>query len=326
MWEIDGRDCDQTTLVENWCCRRSFRRLLRGKIGVTRSSSATSVNSGSDRGRRCGRRWSNSDALGLDTDMVGRVKSTASKSVQPRSSGDHRRRHASRGEASAATSYWRSGRARTRARPHGWHLQLRISESKPMHPARQRLRDSRDPRRQHVPSITNVGTRPTFAESARSIEAHVFDFTVDIYGGRSSLGLVEQDPPRKISTTPTHSKHKSPKTLNRHEILAAAFNNPARKVGRILPFGRFQLISPPAPPVPRAILSIRPRSPTHPPADCSVSPCGWEVCRRSVMTFATTGWSSILSKPGAVGQILPSATWNSGASASSSKELEQTGR
>jgi len=41
-------------------------------------------------------------------------------------------------------------------------------------------------------SITNIGMRPTFAETARSIEAHIFDFNRDIYGQRVKLELIER--------------------------------------------------------------------------------------------------------------------------------------
>lgn len=41
-------------------------------------------------------------------------------------------------------------------------------------------------------SITNIGMRPTFAEIARTIEAHVFDFDRDIYGAKVRLELVER--------------------------------------------------------------------------------------------------------------------------------------
>jgi riboflavin kinase/FMN adenylyltransferase len=41
-------------------------------------------------------------------------------------------------------------------------------------------------------SITNIGMRPTFNESARSIEAHIFDFNRDIYGHRVKLEVVER--------------------------------------------------------------------------------------------------------------------------------------
>jgi riboflavin kinase/FMN adenylyltransferase len=42
------------------------------------------------------------------------------------------------------------------------------------------------------PSITNIGIRPTFAETARSIEAHIFDFTRDLYGLRLKLEIIER--------------------------------------------------------------------------------------------------------------------------------------
>ena len=41
-------------------------------------------------------------------------------------------------------------------------------------------------------SITNIGMRPTFAEPARTIEAHIFDFDRDVYGARIRLEIVER--------------------------------------------------------------------------------------------------------------------------------------
>lgn len=41
-------------------------------------------------------------------------------------------------------------------------------------------------------SITNIGIRPTFGETARSIEAHIFDCNRDLYGIRIRLELVER--------------------------------------------------------------------------------------------------------------------------------------
>ncbi len=41
-------------------------------------------------------------------------------------------------------------------------------------------------------SITNIGMRPTFAETARSVETHIFDFDRDLYGERIKLELVER--------------------------------------------------------------------------------------------------------------------------------------
>ncbi len=41
-------------------------------------------------------------------------------------------------------------------------------------------------------SITNIGMRPTFAEPARTIEAHIFDFDRDIYGAKVRLEILER--------------------------------------------------------------------------------------------------------------------------------------
>jgi len=41
-------------------------------------------------------------------------------------------------------------------------------------------------------SITNIGMRPTFAEPARTIEAHIFNFGRDIYGAKIRLEIVER--------------------------------------------------------------------------------------------------------------------------------------
>lgn len=41
-------------------------------------------------------------------------------------------------------------------------------------------------------SITNIGMRPTFAEPARTIEAHIFDFARDLYGARIRIEIVER--------------------------------------------------------------------------------------------------------------------------------------
>jgi riboflavin kinase/FMN adenylyltransferase len=71
------------------------------------------------------------------------------------------------------------------------------------------------------PSITNIGMRPTFAESARSIEAHIFDFTGDIYGKRIKLELVERIRPEKKFDTPESLKTQIAEDLKKaHEILS----------------------------------------------------------------------------------------------------------
>ena len=46
-------------------------------------------------------------------------------------------------------------------------------------------------------SITNIGMRPTFAEPARSIEAHIFDFNRDIYGQEVKLEIIERIRPER---------------------------------------------------------------------------------------------------------------------------------
>ena len=73
------------------------------------------------------------------------------------------------------------------------------------------------------PSITNVGMRPTFAESARSIEAHIFDFTRDIYGQRIKLELVERiRPERKFDDAAALKAQIALDLSKAREILAAA--------------------------------------------------------------------------------------------------------
>jgi len=47
------------------------------------------------------------------------------------------------------------------------------------------------------PSITNIGMRPTFAEPERTIEAHIFDFSRDIYDREVKLELVERIRPER---------------------------------------------------------------------------------------------------------------------------------
>lgn len=51
------------------------------------------------------------------------------------------------------------------------------------------------------PSITNIGMRPTFAEPARTFEAHIFDFNRDIYGQEVKLEIIERiRPERKFAS------------------------------------------------------------------------------------------------------------------------------
>jgi len=44
---------------------------------------------------------------------------------------------------------------------------------------------------QEVPGVANVGVNPTFGGNKRTIEAHLFDFSADLYGQRLRVGFVE---------------------------------------------------------------------------------------------------------------------------------------
>lgn len=47
------------------------------------------------------------------------------------------------------------------------------------------------------PSITNIGMRPTFGEPERTIEAHIFDFSRDIYDREVKLEITERIRPER---------------------------------------------------------------------------------------------------------------------------------
>ena len=75
----------------------------------------------------------------------------------------------------------------------------------------------------HYGSITNIGMRPTFNETARSIEAHIFEFNRDIYGHRIKLELIERIRGEKKFASADELKQQIAQDLNRvREILASA--------------------------------------------------------------------------------------------------------
>lgn len=75
----------------------------------------------------------------------------------------------------------------------------------------------------HYASITNIGMRPTFNETTRSVEAHIFDFNRDIYGHRIKLELIEKIRGEKKFGSADELKHQIQQDLTRaHEILASA--------------------------------------------------------------------------------------------------------
>ncbi len=73
------------------------------------------------------------------------------------------------------------------------------------------------------PSITNIGIRPTFGESIRAIEAHIFDFDRDLYGTRLRLEIVERIRPERKFESPKALANQIALDLSRaKEILASA--------------------------------------------------------------------------------------------------------
>jgi riboflavin kinase/FMN adenylyltransferase len=71
-------------------------------------------------------------------------------------------------------------------------------------------------------AITNIGMRPTFSETARTIEAHIFDFTRDIYGMRIKLEMIERIRPERKFDSPDALKNQIALDLSKaREILAA---------------------------------------------------------------------------------------------------------
>ena len=72
-------------------------------------------------------------------------------------------------------------------------------------------------------SITNIGMRPTFSETTRSIEAHIFNFDRDIYGQRVKLDLIERiRPERKFESAEALRNQIALDLSKAHEILSAA--------------------------------------------------------------------------------------------------------
>jgi riboflavin kinase / FMN adenylyltransferase len=72
------------------------------------------------------------------------------------------------------------------------------------------------------PSITNIGMRPTFAEPERTIEAHIFNFTRDIYGREVKLEIAERiRPERKFDSAQALAAQISSDLQRAKEILVA---------------------------------------------------------------------------------------------------------
>jgi riboflavin kinase / FMN adenylyltransferase len=50
---------------------------------------------------------------------------------------------------------------------------------------------------QRIPSITNIGTRPTFGAGNRTVETHLLDFNGQLYGHRLEIAIIEQIRPEE---------------------------------------------------------------------------------------------------------------------------------
>jgi riboflavin kinase / FMN adenylyltransferase len=203
----------------------SLRDYLRGKIGVREVVEGQNFRFGHSRAGTPAVMVELGRELGFDTDVVAPVKIdgievSSTKVREAITTGDMHRASRLLGR-----HHFLSGpvvRGRERGRTIGFPTANLASETECIPPdgvyaTRVILDDGA------YPSITNVGMRPTFAESARSIEAHIFDFTRDIYGQRIKLELVERIRAERKFDTPDALKAQIALDLGKaREILAAA--------------------------------------------------------------------------------------------------------
>ena len=84
-----------------------------------------------------------------------------------------------------------AGPQRSASRPRTWSWRTRCCRRSASTPGRLRLLDDGDPPAgATLPAVTNVGTRPTFGASDRVVvEAHLIDFSGDLYGRRVELSF-----------------------------------------------------------------------------------------------------------------------------------------
>ena len=192
---IDGVIVLDFTLELSLLSPRGFvRDCLRGKIGVREVVVGHSVNFGHNRAGNAAMMVELGREFGFDTEVVGPFKIGGIEVSSPKvreaiAAGDLRgaarllgRYHFLRGPVV---------RGRERGRTIGFPTANLASETECIPPdgvyaTRVILDDGA------YPAIANIGMRPTFSESERSIEAHIFDFTRDIYGMRIKLELVER--------------------------------------------------------------------------------------------------------------------------------------
>jgi riboflavin kinase / FMN adenylyltransferase len=223
---IDGVIVINFTLDLSMLPPRDFvRDYLRGKIGVREVVVGHSVSFGHNRAGNAAVMVELGRELGFDTTVVGPVKVggievSSTKVRQLIGAGDLRGAAMLLGRCHFLQGPVVHGRER--GRTIGFPTANLASETECIPPdgvyaTRVILDDGA------YPSITNIGMRPTFSEHARSIEAHIFDFTRDIYGHRIKLELVERIRPERKFDNADELKAQIALDLSRaREILAAS--------------------------------------------------------------------------------------------------------
>jgi riboflavin kinase/FMN adenylyltransferase len=223
---IDGVIVLNFTLELSSLAPRDFvRDYLRGKIGVREVVVGHSVSFGHNRAGNAAMMVELGREFGFDTDVVGPIKIggievSSTKVREAIAAGDMRgaarllgRYHFLRGPVV---------RGRERGRTIGYPTANLDNETECIPPdgvyaARVILADGA------YPSIASIGMRPTFSESVRSIEAHIFDFTRDLYGTRIKLELIERIRPERKFDNPDALKAQIALDLSKvREILSAA--------------------------------------------------------------------------------------------------------
>ena len=223
---IDGVIVLNFTLELSLLAPRDFvRDYLRGKIGVREVVVGHSVSFGHNRAGNAAMMVELGREFGFDVDVVGPVKIggievSSTKVRELIGNGDLRAAARLLGRY-----HFLSGpvvRGRERGRTIGYPTANLASETECIPPdgvyaARVILSDGA------YPSIANIGMRPTFSESARSIEAHIFDFTRDIYGTRIKLEPIERiRPERKFDNADALKAQIALDLSKAREILSAA--------------------------------------------------------------------------------------------------------
>jgi riboflavin kinase/FMN adenylyltransferase len=198
MLRLSGTDgvivLDFTRELSRLSPRDFVRDYLRAKIGVREVVVGHSVSFGHNRAGNAAMMVELGREFGFDTEVVGPIKIdglevSSTKVREAIAAGDLRgaarllgRYHFLRGPVV---------RGRERGRTIGFPTANLASETECIPPdgvyaTRVILDDGA------YPAITNIGMRPTFSETERSIEAHIFDFTRDLYGTRIKLELIER--------------------------------------------------------------------------------------------------------------------------------------